>query len=196
MPLCKAQDCTLREADIVASVLQRVSIPVHHLAVAIRKMATQDSSSTHHSGATSVFLMTLLNKKYSLSAQVIASLVQYFVGFVEKKMDLPSLWLQSLLVLVQQYKHELQKSSVKEGLRRVLKRQIQFKDHTQNSPRMVWSHSLPRRTTTSRWFFASGSNSRVQGTFCDGHLRNEETKKPQPAMLNGYEHRMLLQLFN
>ena len=124
LPLCKAPDCTLREAAIVASVLQRVSIPVHHSAVAIHKIATIDGSAmgVHYSGATSIFLKTLLNKKYSLPAPVIASLVKYFVGFCDCNLDLPVLWHQSLLVFVQRYKHELQKSSVKEGLRKVLKR--------------------------------------------------------------------------
>mmetsp|Transcript_6184 Transcript_6184/g.8027 ORF Transcript_6184/g.8027 Transcript_6184/m.8027 type:complete len:485 (+) Transcript_6184:106-1560(+) len=124
LPLCKAPDCTLREAAIVASVLQRVSIPVHHSAVAIHKLATLDGShiSAHYGGATSIFLKTLLNKKYSLPAPVIASLVKYYVGFCGSNLELPVLWHQSFLVFVQRYKHELQKSSVKEGLKNVLKR--------------------------------------------------------------------------
>mmetsp|Transcript_4226 Transcript_4226/g.9355 ORF Transcript_4226/g.9355 Transcript_4226/m.9355 type:complete len:194 (-) Transcript_4226:919-1500(-) len=127
LPLCKAPDCTLREAAIVASVLQRVSIPVHHSAVAIHKLATQSTSNIQYSGATSIFLKTLLNKKYSLPSPVIVSLVQYFVGFTETTMDLPVLWHQSLLVFVQRYKHELRKPSVKEALRRLLKRHFHAK---------------------------------------------------------------------
>ena len=58
LPLCK-DECTLREAAIVASVLQRVSIPVHHSAVAIHKLAQL----REYNGAASIFIKTLLNKK-------------------------------------------------------------------------------------------------------------------------------------
>ena len=67
LPLCK-DDCTLREAAIVASVLQRVSIPVLHAAVAIHKLAQM----TDYNGAASIFIKTMLNKKYSLPAPVIS----------------------------------------------------------------------------------------------------------------------------
>ncbi|KAL7572087.1 hypothetical protein ACA910_001730 [Epithemia clementina (nom. ined.)] len=131
LPLSKAPDCTLREAAIVASVLQRVSIPVHHSAVAIHKLATltqdDDHSSCNYSGATSIFLKTLLNKKYSLPAPVIASLVQYFVRFTSTDMTLPVLWHQSILVFVQRYKHELQNAQTKEAFRRVLKKHFHAK---------------------------------------------------------------------
>ena len=74
LPLCK-EGCTLREAVIVASVLQRVSIPVHHSAVAIHKLAQMKE----YNGAASIFIKTLLNKKYSLPAPVITSLINHFV---------------------------------------------------------------------------------------------------------------------
>ena len=127
LPLCQAADCTLREAAIVASVLQRVSIPVHHSAVAIHKLATvssmeDDGMRTTYSGATSIFLKTLLNKKYSLPAPVIASLVQYFVRFTSTDVVLPVLWHQSLLVFVERYKLELQGGPTKEALKRVMKK--------------------------------------------------------------------------
>ncbi|KAK1744049.1 bystin, partial [Skeletonema marinoi] len=50
--------CTLREAVIVASVLQRVSIPVHHSALAIHKLAQMNE----YNGAASIFIKTLLNR--------------------------------------------------------------------------------------------------------------------------------------
>ena len=129
LPLCKAPDCTLREAAIVASVLQRVSIPVHHSAVAIHKLAisSQDDMVAQYSGVTSIFLKTLLNKKYSLPAPVIASLVQYFGRFTGTDGTLPVLWHQSMLVFVQRYKHELQSTQSKEALRRLLKRHFHAK---------------------------------------------------------------------
>jgi essential nuclear protein 1 len=123
LPLCK-ENCTLREAIIVASVLQKVSIPVHHSAVAIHKLALM----TEYNGATSIFIKTLLNKKYSLPAPVITSLVEHFVRFQEKKDDimvvgvevLPVLWHQALLAFVQRYKNDIDVRG-KEQLRDLMK---------------------------------------------------------------------------
>lgn len=115
LPLCKS-NCTLREAAIVASVLQRVSIPVHHSAVAIHKLSQME-----YSGAASIFIKTLLNKKYSLPAPVIGSLVKHFASFVQdEKTVLPVLWHQSLLVFVQRYKEEL-RGPAREALKAVMK---------------------------------------------------------------------------
>ena len=114
LPLCK-ENCTLREAAIVASVLQRVSIPVHHSAVAIHKLAQLE-----YSGAASIFIKTLLNKKYSLPAPVIGSLVKHFASFTEDRRQLPVLWHQSLLVFVQRYKNEV-KDEAREALRVLMK---------------------------------------------------------------------------
>jgi essential nuclear protein 1 len=115
LPLSK-DNCTLREAAIVASVLQRVSIPVHHSAVAIHKLAQQRD----YSGATSIFIKTLLNKKYSLPSPVIGSLVRHFASFINDRRELPVLWHQSLLVFCQRYKNEVQDES-RDALKRVMK---------------------------------------------------------------------------
>lgn len=114
-PLVDATDCTLLEAGIVSSILQRVSIPVHHSAVALHKL----SQRTDYSGCGSIFIKTLLNKKYSLPRPVIQSLVEHFVRFLHCKETLPVLWHQSLLVFVQRYKTELVHN--KEQLRALLK---------------------------------------------------------------------------
>lgn len=121
LPLCR-DNCTLREAAIVASVLQRVSIPVHHSAVAIHKLAQQ----TEYAGATSIFLRTLLNKKYSLPAPVIGSLVRHFASFLDYGGTLPVLWHQSLLVFIQRYKNEIQDES-REALRLLMKKHYHHK---------------------------------------------------------------------
>jgi essential nuclear protein 1 len=121
LPLAK--EATLREAAIVASVLQRVSIPSHHSAVALHKLA----QSTDYTGAASIFIKTLLQKKYSLPAPVIGSLVQHFSSFLnyDGEDPLPVLWHQALLVFVQRYKHELQDS--REVLRKVMKKHFHAK---------------------------------------------------------------------
>lgn len=124
LPLCQ-ENCTLREAAIVASVLQRVSIPVHHSAVAIHKLAQQKD----YSGASSIFIKTLLNKKYSLPAPVIGSLVRHFASFLhddERTLILPVLWHQALLVFVQRYKNEIQ-DEARDSLRRVMKKHFHHK---------------------------------------------------------------------
>jgi essential nuclear protein 1 len=121
LPLCK-EDCTLREAAIVASVLQRVSIPVHHSAVAIHKLAQM----TEYNGAASIFIKTLLNKKYALPVPVIASLVRHFASFIEDDRDLPVLWHQALLVFVQRYKNEVQ-DQARESIRLVMKKHYHHK---------------------------------------------------------------------
>lgn len=113
LPLCK-ENCTLREAAIVASVLQRVSIPVHHAAVALHKLAQLE-----YSGSASIFIKTLLNKKYSLPAPVIFGLVKHFTDFLEDDRVLPVLWHQALLVFLQRYKNEIRQ---KDDLRRVMKK--------------------------------------------------------------------------
>lgn len=115
LPLAK-DNCTLREAAIVASVLQRVSIPSHHSAVAIHKLAQMD-----YSGASSIFIKTLLDKKYSLPAPVIGSVVRHFAMFIEDNRTLPVLWHQSLLVFVQRYKNEV-KDEAREALRLAMKK--------------------------------------------------------------------------
>jgi len=121
LPLCKTQ-CTLREAAIVASVLQRVSIPVHHSAVAIHKLAQME-----YSGAASIFIKTLLNKKYSLPAPVIGSLVRHFASFVnDEKTVLPVLWHQALLVFVQRYKNEIQ-GEARDALKNVMRVHLHHK---------------------------------------------------------------------
>jgi len=103
LPLCK-EGCTLREAVITAGVLQKVSVPVHHSAVAIHKLAQM----TEYNGAASIFIKTLLNKKYSLPAPVIKSLTRHFVSFKDDEdAELPVLWHQALLVFVQRYKNEV-----------------------------------------------------------------------------------------
>lgn len=123
LPLCR-DGCTLREAAIVASVLQRVSVPVHHSAVAIHKLAQMEE----YSGAASIFLKTLLNKKYALPAPVVRSVVGHFSRFAEEGGEevLPVLWHQALLVFVQRYKDEVGEEG-KDALRLVMKRHSHHK---------------------------------------------------------------------
>lgn len=95
--------CTLREGLIIASALRKLSIPMHHSAVAIIKLSTG-----RYTPSASIFLKELLNKKYSLPPTVIRSVVlDHFAQFVNNEHQLPVLWHQCLLVFVQRYKDEI-----------------------------------------------------------------------------------------
>ena len=99
LPLVDAGDCTLREAAIVGSVIGRVRIPMMHSAAAMVKIAGME-----YSGATSLFLRVLIDKKYSLPYKVIDSVAGHFAQFVNERRQLPVLWHQALLAFAQRYR--------------------------------------------------------------------------------------------
>ncbi|KAL7696812.1 bystin [Lotmaria passim] len=105
LPLATDEECTLREALVVASVLQRSHLPPVPTAVTIYKIAQQPFS-----GPCSVFLRVLIDKKMALPYQAIDELVKYFHRFLEthtKEEALPVLWHQTLLIFIQHYKADL-----------------------------------------------------------------------------------------
>ena len=122
-PLLNEGLCTLREAQIISSVLARVSVPVLHSAAALLRLteiaAEQTSSiSTEASGATNIFIRTLLEKKYALPYKVVDGLVFHFLRFrvppPEHGRDvgfgatsLPVLWHQCLLAFAQRYRNDI-----------------------------------------------------------------------------------------
>lgn len=73
--LCfQSGDCTLREAIIVGSVLARNSVPVLHSSAAMLKIAEMD-----YTGANSIFLRILFDKKYALPYRVVDAVVFHFI---------------------------------------------------------------------------------------------------------------------
>ncbi|XP_060069999.1 bystin-like [Ylistrum balloti] len=115
LPLCEAGDCTLREAVIISSILAKNSIPMLHSAAAILKIAEMD-----YNGANSIFLRSLLDKKYALPYRVVDAVVFHFLRFTSDKRELPVLWHQCLLTFAQRYKEDIsseQKESLLELLR-------------------------------------------------------------------------------
>ena len=122
-PLLNEGLCTLREAQIISSVLARVSVPVLHSAAALLRLteiaAEQTSSiSTEAAGATNIFIRTLLEKKYALPYKVVDGLVFHFLRFrvtpSEHGRDvgfgatsLPVLWHQCLLAFAQRYRNDI-----------------------------------------------------------------------------------------
>jgi essential nuclear protein 1 len=115
LPLCESGTCTLREALIVASVLAKNSVPMLHSSAALLRIAEMD-----YTGANSIFIRTLLDKKYALPYRVVDAIVFHFARFMTDDRDMPVLWHQSLLTFVQRYKEDLaveQKESLLELIR-------------------------------------------------------------------------------
>ena len=102
LPLLMSGTCTLREAVIIGSVLSKVSVPVLHSSAALLKIAEMD-----YSGANSLFLRVLLEKRYALPYRVVDALVAHFCNFSLDKRELPVLFHQALLSLAQRYKEDL-----------------------------------------------------------------------------------------
>ncbi|KAL8635770.1 MAG: hypothetical protein Q9228_006776 [Teloschistes exilis] len=128
-PLVSSGTCTLREAQILSSVLAKISIPVLHSAAALLRLteiaAEQTSVATESAGATNIFIRTLLEKKYALPYKVIDGLVFHFLRFQaisqmestsgsnktgdlgSNSFKLPVLWHQCLLAFAQRYRNDI-----------------------------------------------------------------------------------------
>ncbi len=122
LPLCESGTCTLREALIISSVLAKTSVPMLHSSAALLKMAEMD-----YTGGNSIFIRTLLDKKYALPYRVIDAIVFHFVRFTTETRELPVLWHQSLLTFVQRYKEDMsveQKEALVELIRHQTHRDI------------------------------------------------------------------------
>jgi len=117
LPLAQSRHCSLREATIIGSVLAKVSIPANHSAAALLRLAEMP-----YNGSTSMFIKTLLNKKYALPRRVLDALITHFASFEKETRQLPVLWHQSLLTFAQRYKLELADTQ-REKLRLLLRAQ-------------------------------------------------------------------------
>ena len=76
-----------------------------------------------YSGAASIFLIVLLNKKYALPLRVIKQLTDHFFAFEKDDRLLPVLWHQSLLVFVQRYHADLD-AKQRDMLRQLVKKHL------------------------------------------------------------------------
>ena len=123
LPLCEGK-CSLRESLIIGSVLQKVSVPMLHSAVAILKLAEMP-----YSPANTLFMRTLMLKKYALPSRVVDALVEYFCSYEEVDEPPPVLWQQTLLAFAQHYKSEIT-SEQKEALKALMRAQ----PHAQITP--------------------------------------------------------------
>ncbi|KAI3378762.1 hypothetical protein SNEBB_010399 [Seison nebaliae] len=112
LPLALDGTCTLREALLLSAILQRCSIPMLHSGAAILRLAEIE----RYNGVCSIFLKTLLDKKYCLPYRVIDAVVHHFIMFDRanivdmttlKDGRLPVIWHQTFLVFVQRYKNDI-----------------------------------------------------------------------------------------
>lgn len=102
IPLCECGDCSHREAAIVGSILARNSIPLLHSCAAMLRIAELE-----YTGANSLFLNFLIQKRYALPFRVIDALVFHFIRMSEDKRTLPSLWQKCFLGFVEFYKKDI-----------------------------------------------------------------------------------------
>ncbi|ONK80746.1 uncharacterized protein A4U43_C01F21250 [Asparagus officinalis] len=116
-PLCQSGTCNLREAVIVGSIIQKVSIPPLHSSAALMKLAEMD-----YCGTTSYFIKLFLDKKYALPYRVLDAVVAHFMRFLTDERVMPVIWHQSLIAFVQRYKNELTKED-KDNLDRLIHHQ-------------------------------------------------------------------------
>ncbi|XP_062184730.1 bystin-like isoform X2 [Phragmites australis] len=120
LPLCRGRDCTLREAVIIGSIIQKVSIPFLHASVALVKLAEME-----YCGTTSYFIKLFLDKKYALPYRALDAVLAHFMRFLDDGRIMPVIWHQSLLAFVERYKNELEKKD-KEKLARLLDHQKHY----------------------------------------------------------------------
>lgn len=101
LPLLESGNCTLREALIIGSVVSNNHIPVLHAAACLLKICEME-----YSGANSIMIRILLEKRYALPYRVVDAAVFHFLRFENDRRDLPTLWHQALLTFVQIYRND------------------------------------------------------------------------------------------
>lgn len=127
LPLCESEETTLREAVILGSVIAKCNLSSIISSVALLKISTLP-----YSGPNSIFVKTIIEKKYALPYRVIDAMVTHFVNFRDEDRLLPVLWHQSLLSFVQRYKEELTPEQKQE-----IKVLIREKNHPKISPEIT-----------------------------------------------------------
>lgn len=101
-PLAESGTCSLKEAQIIGSVLTRISIPVLHSAAALLRLCEMD-----YTGPTSVFIKVLIDKKYALPYKVVDAIVFHFLRFKTIPDQLPLLWHKSFLAFAERYRNDI-----------------------------------------------------------------------------------------
>ena len=127
-----------------------------HSAVAILKLAEMP-----YSPANTLFMRTLMLKKYALPYRVVDALVEYFCSYEEVDEPPPVLWQQTLLAFAQHYKSEIT-SEQKEALKALMRAQPHA-DHAGDSARAV---------------LCTLTRGPVHGRRCGGHGDGDDGLRP------------------
>jgi essential nuclear protein 1 len=172
LPLAESQNCTLREGLIMSSVLEKISIPVLHAAAALQRLAEME-----YTPANSIFIRTLLSKKYALPHKTLAALADHFVAFQHEKYELPVLWHQSLLVFVQRYKHEFTEEAV-EAIKGLLR--VQQHHTVTDEIRRELFHEKDGAVAYVKALKAGGKNAMDEGGDSGGEEAEEEDDDKKP----------------
>ncbi len=107
LPLAEDEP-TSREAIIIGSILQKVSIPSFHSSAALIKLTEMD-----YNIATGYFIKVMIGKRYALPSVALDMLLDFFTRFQEideetgKVPEMPVMWHQTLLTFVQTYRYSL-----------------------------------------------------------------------------------------
>lgn len=124
LPLLESGDCTLREAIIFGSIISSTTIPVLHTSACLLKICEME-----YSGANSIFIRIILDKRYALPYRVVDAAVFHFLRFEQDKRELPTLWHNALLTFAQRYKNDIS-SEQRDALLQLLKK----KSHAKITP--------------------------------------------------------------
>ncbi|XP_053692692.1 bystin [Sabethes cyaneus] len=121
LPLLESGDCTLREAIIFGSIISNTAIPVLHTSACLLKICEME-----YSGANSVFIRIILDKRCALPYRVVDAAVFHFLRFEQDKRELPTLWHNALLTFAQRYKNDIS-SEQRDALLQLLKKKSHHK---------------------------------------------------------------------
>lgn len=124
LPLLESGDCTLREAIIFGSIISSTAIPVLHTSACLLKICEME-----YSGANSIFIRIILDKRYALPYRVVDAAVFHFLRFEQDKREMPTLWHNALLTFAQRYKNDIS-SEQRDALLQLLKK----KSHAKITP--------------------------------------------------------------
>ncbi|KAL7674002.1 hypothetical protein ACOME3_000286 [Neoechinorhynchus agilis] len=125
LPLVESGSCTIREAVILGAIIEKSSLPMLHVAVALYILCQGEGSGSpvpseskvlieQFAGARSIFIRVLLEKRYNLPYKVVNAVFDHFMRFAmldncegKQPYRMPVIFHQSLLCFVRNYVKDL-----------------------------------------------------------------------------------------
>eukprot|EP00914_Ancora_sagittata_P014997 GHVO01029434.1.p1 GENE.GHVO01029434.1~~GHVO01029434.1.p1 ORF type:complete len:189 (+),score=36.62 GHVO01029434.1:4-570(+) len=93
-------ECTLKEAVIIGSVMAKLSLPPLHAAAALVRL----SEIRPWCAANEILISVIVDKKYNMPFSVVNRLVDHYTSFMYDDRVLPVLWHRGLLIFGQRFK--------------------------------------------------------------------------------------------